>query len=69
MRKPDTILDEIHATRRKIEEHTKGMTRSERMGYFNRAGEEAARKYGFRRIGKMKDRLDVETPRMDNRHA
>ena len=69
MRKPDTILDEIHATRRKIEENTKGMTRSERTAYFNRAGEEAARKYGFKRIGKTKGGLDAKTPRMDNRHA
>jgi len=50
VRKPDTILDEVHAIRRKIEEHTKDMTRSERTAYFKRAGEEAARKYGFRRI-------------------
>ena len=56
MRKPDTILDEVHATRRKIEEHTKNMTRSERTAYFRHAGEEAARKYGFKRISKAADR-------------
>ena len=50
MRKPDTILDEIHATRRKIEEETKGMTSAEVTAYFNRAGEDASKKYGFRRI-------------------
>jgi len=50
MRKPDTILDEIHATRRKIEEKTKNMTVSERTAYFNQKGEAAARKYGFKRV-------------------
>ena len=50
MRKPDTILDEIHATRRKIEEKTKSMTVSERTAYFNQTGESAARKYGFKRV-------------------
>ena len=55
MRKPDTILDEVHTIRRKIEKQTKNMTRSERTAYFNRAGEEAARKYGFRRVNSTKD--------------
>jgi len=50
MRKPDTILDEIHATRRKIEEKTKNMTVSERTAYFNQKGEAVAQKYGFKRI-------------------
>ena len=50
MRKPDTILDEIYATRRKIEEKTKSMTSAERTAYFNQAGEIAAKKYGFHRI-------------------
>ena len=57
MRKPDTILEEVHATRRKIEEHTKDMTRSERTTYFNRAGEEATLKYGFRRIASTKEKV------------
>ena len=48
MRKADTILDEIHATRRKIDEKTKEMTASERTAYFNQRGEVAAEKYGFR---------------------
>ena len=38
MKKPDTVLDEIHATRRTIEKQTKNMTRSERTAYFNQAG-------------------------------
>ena len=50
MKKPDTILDEIHATRRRIEEKTKGMTVSERTAYFSQTGEAAARKYGFKRV-------------------
>ena len=48
MRKPDTILDEIHAIRRKIDEKTKGMTPAERTAYFNQRGEIAAMKYGFK---------------------
>jgi len=55
MRKPDTILDEIHATRRKIEEKTKDMTISERTAYFNQRGEAAAKKYGFKRIANARD--------------
>jgi hypothetical protein len=47
MKKPDTILDEIHAIRERIEERTKGMTPSERTAYFNGRGEIAAKKYGF----------------------
>ena len=47
MKKSDTILDEIQATRRRIEEKTKGMTASERTAYFNQRGETAANKYGF----------------------
>ena len=57
MKKPDTILDEIHATRRSIEEKTKNMTQSERTAYFNQAGAAAARKYGFRRLEKAKQKV------------
>ena len=53
MRKADTILDEIHATRHKIEERTKGMTASERTAYFNQRGEVAAKKYGFKVIANV----------------
>jgi len=55
MRKPDTILDEVHAIRRKIEERTKDMTPSEQTAYFNRVGEAAAKKYGFRRVANAKE--------------
>jgi len=50
MRKPDTILDEIHAIRRRIDEKTKDMSISERTAHFNKRGEAAAKKYGFKRI-------------------
>ena len=33
MIKPDTILDEIHTIRRKIDKQTKGMTYAEIIGY------------------------------------
>ena len=54
MRKPDTILDEIHAIRSKIDEKTKEMTASERTAYINQRGEAAARKYGFKIVASAK---------------
>ena len=56
MKKPDTILDEIHATRRKLYEITKEMTSSERTAYFNQHGEAAAKKYGFKIITSIKEK-------------
>ena len=50
MKKPDTILDEVHATRRKLNEAMKNMTSSERTAYYNQAGEDAVKKYGFQRV-------------------
>ena len=50
MRKPDTILDEIHAIRHKINETTKDMNATERTTYFNKHGEVATIKYGFKRV-------------------
>jgi hypothetical protein len=55
MRKPDTILDEIHAIRRKIGERTKDMTTTERTAYFNQSGEAAAKKYGFKIVASAKE--------------
>ena len=55
MKRPDTILDEVHAIRRKIEERTKGMTPSERTAYFNQAGAAAAQKYGFKIVASAND--------------
>ena len=59
MKKPDTILDEIHAIRRKIDERTKDMTSSERTAYFNQTGEAVARKYGLKRVTSAKEINDV----------
>jgi len=56
MKKPDTIVDEIHAIRREIEKKTKDMSSSERTAYFNQAGKTAAQKYGFTRISSTKER-------------
>ena len=53
MRKPDTILDEIHATRRKLYEITKDMTPTERTTYFNQRSAAAAKKYGFKIIANV----------------
>ena len=53
MKKPDTILNEIHAIRRKFEEITKDMTVAERTAYFNNRGELAAQKYGFKATTKV----------------
>jgi len=54
MGKPDTILDVIHETRRKIEERTKNMTPAEQTDYFNQRSEVAAKKYGFKIVASAK---------------
>jgi len=55
MKKPDTVLDEIHATRLRIDERTRSMTASERTAYFNRRGEASARKYGFKVVASARE--------------
>jgi len=55
MKKPDTILDEIHTTRRKLHEITKDMTSTERTAYFNQRAETAAKKYGFKIVSSAKE--------------
>ena len=55
MKKPDTILDEVHATRRKLYEATKDMTSSERTAYFNHNAENVANKYGFKIVANAKE--------------
>ena len=60
MRKPDTILEEIHATRRKIEEKTKNMTATERTSYFNQRGEAAAKKYGFKIVASAREVENIQ---------
>ncbi|MDR3240359.1 MAG: hypothetical protein LBT44_09795 [Clostridiales bacterium] len=52
---PDIInepmpLREIHAIRFAIAEETKDLTVDQRVAYFNRHGEAAAKKYGFKII-------------------
>ena len=56
MRKPDTILDEIHAIRRKLYEITKDMTSSERAAYINQRAEAAAKKYGFKIVASAQEK-------------
>jgi hypothetical protein len=55
MRKPDTILDEVHKTRRKLYEATKDMTTSERTTYFNQQAEAIAKQYGFKILASTND--------------
>ena len=50
MKKPDTILYEIHAIRQGIDRKTKDMTHKEINEYFNATGERLAREYGFHRV-------------------
>ena len=59
MKKPDTILNEIYETRRKIEEKTKGMTAQERTDYFNQYGRALAQKYGFEIFPNNEEQLAV----------
>ena len=57
MKKPDTILDEVHAIRNRIERRTKDMTPSERTVYFNTRGEAVAKKYGFKIVANTSERV------------
>ena len=57
MRKRDTILDEIYAIRRGIDEKTKNMSVKERTEYFNRRGEAYAIKYGFKIVEGSKEKI------------
>ena len=57
MKKPDTILDEVHAIRRAIDEQIRDMTTSERTAYFNQRGELSAQKHGFKIVTHASDAL------------
>ena len=57
MKQPGTILDEIHATRRKIYDATKDMSPSERTAYFNQRAEAVAREYGFNIVSSVKEKI------------
>jgi len=61
MKKPDTVLGEIHTTRRKLYEATKDMTTSERTAYFNQAGEAAAKKYGFKIVANANEKATSDS--------
>ena len=56
MRKPDTILDEVHATRHKLYEATKNMPTPERTAYFNRRAEDVAKEYGFKIVASAREK-------------
>ena len=47
MKKPDIILDEVHAARRKLYDATKSMSTSERIAYLSKRAEATAQRYGF----------------------
>ena len=64
MRKPDTILDEVHAIRRRIDERTKGMTASERTAYFNQRGEAAAKNMGLSVLPAQRKNADQRRVRL-----
>ena len=56
MKTPSTIEQEINAIRLKIYEETKDMTIQERVEYINKFGEEAAQKYGFKRVARANNK-------------
>ena len=60
MKKPDTILDEVHATRRKLYEATKDMSSSERTAFFNRCAEAVAKEYGFKIVASAKETVEEQ---------
>jgi hypothetical protein len=57
MKKPNTIEQEINEIRLRIYEKTKNMSIEERAERLNRIGEAAAKKYGFKRISRAKDKV------------
>ena len=60
MKKPDTILDEVHTTRRKLYEATKDMTTSERTAYFNRQATTIAQQHGFKIVACVNENREQE---------
>ena len=55
MRKPDTILDEIHEIRRQIYEIIKDMTHEEIIEYYRRETEDIIKKYGMKVASSTKE--------------
>jgi hypothetical protein len=50
MKKPDTIVVDIHRIRRQIDDDTRGMTSAQISAFFNATGERLAKQYGFKRV-------------------
>jgi hypothetical protein len=50
VKKPDTIVADIHEIRRQIYDETRGMTSAQISAYFNATGERLAKQYGFKRV-------------------
>ena len=48
MKKPDTIVAEIHAIRRQINEETKDMSTAQISDYYRENTERIIKKYGFK---------------------
>jgi hypothetical protein len=57
MMKTNTIEQEINRIRLRIFEETKDMTPQERAERVNRIGEAAAKKYGFKRVSRTKEKV------------
>ena len=51
----NTIEQEINRIRLRIYEETKNMTPKERVERVNKIGEAAAKKYGFKRVARVKE--------------
>jgi len=57
MKKPNTIEQEINEIRLRMSEEMKDMSIEERIEHMNRIGEAAAKKYGFQRISRVKNKV------------
>ena len=53
MRKPDTILDEIHEIRRQIYEETKDMTPEEHSEYYRQKTDPIIKEYGMKLVSRV----------------
>jgi len=57
MKKPNTIEQEINDIRLRMSEEMKDMSIEERVERVNRIAEAAAKKYGFKYISRVKDKV------------
>jgi len=60
MKTPNTIEQEINQIRLEIYEETKNMTVQERVARVNKIGEEAALKYGFKRVASARENIPTQ---------